>query len=81
MAFELDDLQISRRRQISQLSRKQIIAGVSIGNFHDLTGTAKILDGFSQNDFHFSSTFLVYSLVNGSNAMFRAFLIASFNCR
>ena len=79
LALELDHLHIAGSREISQLSRQQIIAGITVGDLYDLAGAAES----SMVSRRITSIILrrFYSVANGSRAMFRAFLIASLSSR
>src|SRR5437899_8088752 len=52
LTLKLDNLHVSRRRRVRQFPRQQIVSRVAVSHLHSLAGTAKVIDGLSQNDFH-----------------------------
>jgi hypothetical protein len=50
LALDLAFVRFSDRQR--QLARQQIVAGIAVGDLHDITAAAEIVDVFTKNDFH-----------------------------
>ena len=52
LALALDHLHVARCGGQRQLARQQVIAGVAVGDLHDVAAPAELLDVITKNDFH-----------------------------